>query len=165
MQNNADEGAPFVPQNITTEDDLVAWLQLTFPLFKNSDIAKVLLYYPSSNASTDYDDTQFATDGLMGANANNVSIVATGQQQRAANIYAETTFVCPAYWMAQAFSDPPRSAYKYQYSVIPATHGQDVSGFFGPASPYQGPDFVSAFMRKFCHCNLLQVNCTSLSTS
>lgn len=63
------------------------------------------------------------------------------------NIYAETTFVCPAYWMAQAFSDPPRQAYKYQYSVIPATHGQDVTGFFGLPSLFQGPDFQSAFMR------------------
>lgn len=36
IQNNADEGSPFVPQNITTEDDLVDWLKLTFPLFKTS---------------------------------------------------------------------------------------------------------------------------------
>lgn len=50
----------------------------------SSDLAKVLLYYPSTNASTDYDDgNQFATNGLTGASANNVSIVATGQQQRA----------------------------------------------------------------------------------
>jgi len=91
-QNNADEGSPFVPQNITTESDLVDWLQLTFPLFKNSDIAKVLLYYPTGNASTDYQDEQFGTNGLTGgANANNVSIVATGQQQRASNIYAGKT--------------------------------------------------------------------------
>lgn len=123
------------------------WLKLTFPLFKTSDLAKVLLYYPTGNASTDYSDAQFGTNGLTGANANNVSEVASGQQQRAANIYAETTFVCPSYWMAQAFSDPPHEAYKYQYSVVPATHGQDVSGFFGPGRPWQGPDFVSAFMR------------------
>jgi hypothetical protein len=34
---------PFVPQNITTEDDLISWLQLTFPMAKNSDLAKILL--------------------------------------------------------------------------------------------------------------------------
>lgn len=66
------------------------WLQLTFPLFKNSDIAKVLLYYPSSNASDRVDPGLFATNGLSGADAVNVSSVASGQQQRAANIYAET---------------------------------------------------------------------------
>lgn len=79
-----------MPQNITTEDDLVDWLKLTFPLFKTSDLAKVLLYYPTGNASTNVDGTQFATNGLTGANANNVSIVYSGQQQRASNIYAET---------------------------------------------------------------------------
>lgn len=42
--NNANEGPAFTPQNITTEADLVAWLELTFPLFSNDDIAKILLY-------------------------------------------------------------------------------------------------------------------------
>lgn len=82
-QNNAEEGAPFVPQNITTENDLVTWLQLTFPLFTNSDVAKVLLYYPTGNASVNPNADDYATNGLTGATANNESAVATGQQQRA----------------------------------------------------------------------------------
>lgn len=53
------------------------------------------------------------------------------------NIYAETTFVCPSYWMAEAFSDLPRVSYKYQYSVVPALHGTDVSAYFGPPAPQQ----------------------------
>ena len=136
-----------MPQNITTEDDLVSWLQLTFPLFGNSDIAKVLLYYSTSNASVDPNADEYATSGYTGATANNESVVATGQQQRANNIYAETTFVCPSYWLAEAFSNPPRESWKYQYSVIPALHGSDVSAYFGPESPQQGPDFGKAFMR------------------
>ncbi|KAK3716386.1 hypothetical protein LTR37_006536 [Vermiconidia calcicola] len=146
--NNAEEGAPFVSQNITTESDLVTWLQLTFPLFSNSDIAKVLLYYPTGNASVNSNADEYATSGYTGANANNQSAVATGQQQRANNIYSETTFICPSYWMAQAFSDPPRTSYRYQYSVVPALHGNDVSAYFGPvgAAENQGPDFVRAFM-------------------
>lgn len=44
LGNNAHEGPGFTRQNITTEDALVAWLQLTFSLFSNDDIAKVLLY-------------------------------------------------------------------------------------------------------------------------
>lgn len=43
------------------------------------------------------------------------------------NIYAETTFVCPSYWMAGAYNDYGRTAYKYQYSVAPATHALDVA--------------------------------------
>lgn len=44
------------------------------------------------------------------------------------NIYAETTFVCPSYWMAIAYNDVGRTSYKYQFSVEPALHGGDVSG-------------------------------------
>lgn len=147
--NNADEGYYFVPQNITTEQDLVTWLELTFPLFSTSDLAKVLLYYPARNVSVNPDADLYATDGLTKhPDAVTESPFSTGQQQRANDIYAETTFVCPSYWLAEAFSNPPRTSYKYQYSIIPALHGQDVSAYFGPYSevpPYQGPEFVKAF--------------------
>lgn len=81
--NNANEGPGFTPQNITTENDLVTWLQLTFPLFTNDDIARVLLFYPSSNATTDSNAPLFATEGDSGPTALNQSSVGTGQQQRA----------------------------------------------------------------------------------
>ena len=58
----------------------------------DNDIAKILLYYPSSNASTDASAPDFATLGYTGPTAINQSDVGTGQQQRANNIYAETTF-------------------------------------------------------------------------
>lgn len=89
--NNANEGPLFTPMNITTENDLVAWLELTFPLFDNSDIAKILLYYPSTNASVNSMDPLFATTGYGPASALNQSQVATGQQQRADNIYSEVS--------------------------------------------------------------------------
>ncbi|KAG0651279.1 Secreted lipase [Hyphodiscus hymeniophilus] len=143
--NNANEGAPFTPQNINTEDALVAWLARTFPSFTDDDLAKILLYYPSSNTTDDPNATKFATLGNAGPTALNESQVGTGQQQRADNIYAETTFVCPSYWMAESFSDKGRTSYKYQYSVPVATHGADVTGYFGPAAPDQGPDFELAF--------------------
>lgn len=147
--NNADEGYYFVPQNITTEQDLVEWLELTFPLFSTSDLAKILLYYPARNASVNSNADWFATNGLTPPTAITESPFATGQQQRANDIYAETTFVCPSYWLAEAFSNPPRTSYKYQYSVIPALHAADVVAYFGPwdgeRPPYQGPDFVKAF--------------------
>ena len=88
--NNADEGPPFTPQNITTIDDLVAWLQLTFPLFTNDDIAKVLLYYPATNASVDMSAMEYATSGYTGETNVNISSVGTGQQERANAIYGET---------------------------------------------------------------------------
>ncbi|KAK6005765.1 hypothetical protein QM012_007407 [Aureobasidium pullulans] len=143
--NNANEGPLFVPQNITTEADLVAWLELTFPLFSNDDISRILRYYPSSNATDSSSAVDFATFGNSGPTAINESSVATGQQQRADNIYAETTFVCPSYWMAEAYTGD-KSSYHYQYSIPVAQHGADVSGYFGPAAPTQGAQFERAFM-------------------
>jgi hypothetical protein len=72
--------------------------------------------------------------------------VATGQQQRANNIYAETTFVCPSYWMAESYTGEDRSSFRYQYSVPAAQHAADVSGYFGPTAPTQGPALEAAFM-------------------
>ena len=62
------------------------------------------------------------------------------------NVYAETTFVCPAYWLSEAFTNNDRVAYKYQYSVIGAWHGSELPSVFGPPTPNQGPDFNKAFM-------------------
>jgi hypothetical protein len=72
-----------VPQNITTEQDLVNFIQETFPLFTEDDISKVLQYYPGSNATDNANAPEYATLGYTGATANNVSSIATGQQQRA----------------------------------------------------------------------------------
>ena len=88
--NNANEGPLFTPQNITTEDDLVSWLELTFPLFTADDIAKVLFYYPSSNATDDPNAPLYATSGTGGLTNVNQSSVGTGQEARADAIYGET---------------------------------------------------------------------------
>lgn len=48
--------------------------------------------------------------------------------------------------MSEAYSGSGRSSYRYQYSVVPALHGNDVVGYFGPPSDVQSPDFVKAFM-------------------
>ena len=158
--NNADEGPAFTPQTITTEADLVSWLELTFPLFTNNDIAKILLYYPSSNSSDSASAPFFATTGDRWPTALNQSDVGVGQQQRADNIYAETTFVCPSYWMVDAYSDK-ESSYKYQYSVGFALHGTDLAGYFGPATANQGPDFERAFMTIWG--NFIKINDPSIS--
>ncbi|KAJ4298955.1 hypothetical protein N0V90_004198 [Kalmusia sp. IMI 367209] len=146
--NNAQEGDIFVTQNITTENDLLAWIQLVFPLFTEDDIAKLLYYYPSSNVSVSSDGlTRFATEGDTGPTALNVSQTATGQQQRAQLIYGETTFVCPSYWLAEAYNTNGRTGYRYQYSVPIALHGTDPAVYFGEAGTNVGPDFVLAFQR------------------
>ncbi|KAL5394941.1 hypothetical protein PMIN06_003243 [Paraphaeosphaeria minitans] len=146
--NNAQEGDIFTTQNITTENDLMDWIRLVFPLFTQDDIAKLLYYYPSSNVSDSSDGlTEFATEGTMGPTIVNVSQTATGQQQRAQAIYGESTFVCPSYWIAEAYNARGRTGYKYQYSVPIALHGFDPSVNFGPATANVGPDMLLAFLR------------------
>ena len=54
-----------------------------FPLFTEDDVSRVLLYYPSSNASVDMSTPDFATSGNSTPTALNESTFATGQQQRA----------------------------------------------------------------------------------
>lgn len=80
---NANEGALFVPQNIRTLDDLKTWIRMMYPTLKDADIEQIMNAYPSTDAPVNPDDPKFATDGLGGASAVNVSQVATGHQQRA----------------------------------------------------------------------------------
>lgn len=146
--NNAEEGAKYTPQNIKTEDDLVAYLRNTFPQLQNSDIAKILLWYPSpvGNASVNASQPLFATDGINPPTTLYESDIATGQQARANAIYGETTFICSSYWMAEAYTNNNRASYKYQYSVGPALHALDLTAYFGPPTAYQAGDFSKAFM-------------------
>ncbi|KAJ9285711.1 hypothetical protein DTO021C3_6678 [Paecilomyces variotii] len=132
ISNNADEGTRFTPQKIDTEEDFVNFIKSLFPLFTESDVNKTLLYYPSTTAPVDKNDPKFATSGTGTPTALNESSFGTGQQQRADNLYAEVTFDCPAYWLAEAFGEDGRKSYKYQYSIIPAIHAYDMDAYFGP---------------------------------
>lgn len=146
--NNALEGASWVePGSIETIDDLVAYLRRIFPNFSNNDIAKILMYYPIGNASTDFDAPLWATEGSYGVTNLNQSNAATGQQERAIAIYGETTFICPSYWLAEAYSDNKNGGqgWKYQFSIPSAYHGADGASYFGwpYTSQYYSPDYVS----------------------
>lgn len=144
--HNALEGAAFVPWNITTISDLVDYLQVTFPMFSNNDIAKVLLYYPSNNESVNPNDPEWATEGDSGPTTLNQSTAATGQKERAIAIYGETTFICPSYWLAEAYSNNVNGgkSWKYQFSIPNAYHGADGAGYFSwpYTSSYYSSDYV-----------------------
>ncbi|GAC94387.1 carboxylesterase [Pseudozyma hubeiensis SY62] len=140
--NNGAEGGLFVQRNMDTEAKVRNWLSTLLPLLTKEDIDNVLFHYPvDTNVTGNY-----ATNGVEMPDANSVSPVAHGQQARADNIYGELTFVCPSYWMSEAYSGSGRESYRYQYSVPPALHGNDVSQYFGPGTNVTSPDFVKAFM-------------------
>jgi carboxylesterase type B len=141
--NVANEGSLFVPPNMITESDLTNWLHQEFENLSTQRIQQILTANPNS-ANTNHSGLRFETDGIHSPNAVNMSADSNGQQQRGANILAESTFVCPSYWMADAYSTGGKSAWHYQYSVPFAFHGTDVAAYFGPKTQNQGSDVVTA---------------------
>ncbi|KUJ18614.1 alpha/beta-hydrolase [Mollisia scopiformis] len=116
--NNANEGNLFVISGITTESDLVAYVNETFFMLTSTEQNTLLNYY------------SFIAD----------------PQEAAYEIYGDATLVCPSYWLAEAYSAKDSlKGYKYQYSVPVALHGTDTAAYFGPPTVNQGPDFVKAF--------------------
>lgn len=87
--------------------------------------------------------------GDVGPTANTVSGMATGIQQTAFNIAAESTFQCPSQWVAEAFSlpKPGRKVWKYQYSLDPAYHGADLGAYFISSGGLPNPSFQHSFQR------------------
>lgn len=144
--HNALEGAQFVLRNITTIDELVEYLRVTFPMLSNNDIAKILLYYPTNNGTVNQADPKWATTGESAPTNLNQSTAATGQMQRAIAIYGETTFICPSYWLAEAYSDNMNGgkSWKYQFSIPNAYHGADGGGFtsWPDSGQYYSSDYV-----------------------
>ncbi|PQE13843.1 Carboxylesterase type B protein [Rutstroemia sp. NJR-2017a BBW] len=141
-QNNANEGPLFVPPNITTSADFDTYTSTLFPLMPQSNLTALRALYSIPPITS---TLRFSTLGNRGPSALNQSVFATGQQQRANNLYAETTFVCPSYWSATAFSLLPRGqAWKYEYDVPPAQHGGDYDAYLAGNREALGQGTLSA---------------------
>ncbi|KAF2624464.1 alpha/beta-hydrolase [Macroventuria anomochaeta] len=144
IRNAAEEGFSFVPQNIRTEADLHAWIFLVFPLFASEDVAKLLYHYPSSSPIF----PNLATSGTRCPTALDTSATASGLQQTANLIYSESTFICPSYWLAKAYSSYRAGGYKFQTSTPIALHGLDDLAVFGNRELLsQGRDYLHAVQR------------------
>ncbi|RMY64749.1 hypothetical protein D0863_09589 [Hortaea werneckii] len=145
--NNAAEGAAFVIPNLSTDSDFEAWVKLEYPMLTTSDYSQIFNeYYTPSPDNTSA--ASHATCGDCGGDtAVNVGSFIVGPQQRAYNLYAETTFICPSYWLAEAYQPSEgKAAYKYQYSIPAAQHGADLAavGLRGQAANV-GDEFYEAF--------------------
>ncbi|KAH8900002.1 alpha/beta-hydrolase [Thozetella sp. PMI_491] len=130
--NNANEGTYFVPQNITTEAQFTSFVQLQYPGLSKENLTAVMQLYSVSNASAS-STLKYDSDGTHAPFATEMSRFVAGWQQAANNLYAETTFVCPAYWLADAYApdvnveSKGKSAWRYQFSVPDAFHGADLA--------------------------------------
>ncbi|KAH8898599.1 alpha/beta-hydrolase [Thozetella sp. PMI_491] len=143
--NNANEAWYFVPQNISSKAEFKAFIQLNYPYLSDSQLRSVLNAYniPESADSLPL----FDSDGLHAPYATEVSNLTVGWQQAANNLYAETTFVCPSYWLADAFATT--GSWKYQYSVPEALHAKDLFPLLNPDTSDGVGDTDEVFVKAF----------------
>lgn len=138
---NANEGYEFVHQNITSQANFTDFISYNYPLLSGANLAAVLDAYAitDSNWSVTYplglsgpSSGLFDTDGLNPPYATEMSKAAGGWQQATDNLYAEATIVCPAYWLAAAYSPAvnpnagDKKAWRYQFSPPNAFHVADL---------------------------------------
>ncbi|KAL6895041.1 Alpha/Beta hydrolase protein [Trichoderma evansii] len=141
---NANEGVPLTNPNVTTKAEFDAFISSTLPHLTTSDILTLNQLYDTANAQPGNNGTRFDTMGDSGPTANTVSGMATGIQQTAFNVAAESIFQCPSQWIAETFSSR-RQAWKYQYSLDPAYHGADLGAYFVSTSGLPNPSFQRSF--------------------
>ncbi|KAJ5938508.1 CAZyme family CE10 [Penicillium verhagenii] len=129
--NNANDGVPLSLPYVETTADFMTYVKGMFPQFIASDLSRLLEIYGFASSSPGPFSPLFDTLGDHGLTAVNQSEFATGYQQTVYNIFAETAFDCPSYWLMDAFSGKKgKESWKYQYSVTPAYHGADLTAYF-----------------------------------
>ncbi|KAJ5372869.1 CAZyme family CE10 [Penicillium concentricum] len=146
--NNANEGVPLSPPFVNSTADFLGYVHSAFPLFSRRDYSRLLDIYEFQDSSPENTGPRYDTLGDRGPTALNQSEMATGLQQTVFNIYAESSFDCPSYWLADAFAGGnAKESWKYQYSITPSYHGADLSAYFsvGTTTPTRG--LIDAFQK------------------
>ncbi|KAI0173305.1 putative carboxylesterase [Hypoxylon sp. FL1284] len=141
--NNANDGVPLTDPTVDGKDKFDNFISKILPLFTEQDVAMLSDVYQITSLPSN-DGLLYDTLGYTGPTALYQSGIATGIQQAAFNLAAETTFHCPGQWLAEAFSTDSRQAWKYQYSVTPSYHGADVTAFFSVGATLPNADFSHA---------------------
>lgn len=146
--SNLNDGPDFTPQNITNEDDFRHFVTTIYPLLSETNITNILkLYAIPKNAS----DILVNSNGVGSPYSTTNSGWAYGWQQAATNLYAETTFACPSYWLSDAYANKRGGkSWHYQLSVPPGQHGLDLYPLLQPIDiPDTSMDevFRAAFQR------------------
>ncbi|KAI1765357.1 putative carboxylesterase [Hypoxylon sp. FL1150] len=144
--NNANEGVPLTDPTVDEKEKFDDFISKFLPLFTAQDITSLSDVYEINSLPSD-DGLFYDTLGFTGPTALYQSGMATGVQQAVFNIAAETTFHCPAQWLAEAFGTQSRQAWKYQYSVTPSYHGADVAAFFSVGATLPNADFTKTMQK------------------
>src|SRR3569833_231828 len=129
--NNANEATYFVRQNIDTEAAFKDFVKLNYPLLSAENLTAIMkLYQLPANITAN--SPRYDSNGLTPPYATSISNYTVGWQQAVDNLYAETTFVCSAQWLAEAYArDSSKKGWRYQFSVPNAFHGTDVAPLQG----------------------------------
>lgn len=72
-----------MPQNITTQQQLIDFVKLYFPLLTAADLQELFTFYPNPTSVDDLHAVYYATLGFTGPDANEMSSFGTGHQQLA----------------------------------------------------------------------------------
>ncbi|KAI1749224.1 Alpha/Beta hydrolase protein [Xylaria castorea] len=145
--NNANEGVPLFNPNVSTRSQYDDFIAQTFPLFTPKDVGDLNKIYRIPDKLPSSNGVVFDTLGYTGPTALTQSGIATGIQQSVFNIAAETVFVCPAQWIAEAFSIGCKSAWRYQFSITPSYHGADLRSYFAVGATNPSADFRHAMQK------------------
>lgn len=143
----ANEGVPLTNPQVETRAAYNSFISNTFPHFSKFDVAALNAVYKVSSAQEGDNGPRYDTLGDQGPTVLTQSSYATGIQQTAFTIAAETTFVCPAQWFADAYSISAKQVWKYQYSANPNHHGSDLSAYFSVGAEVPNLDFRTAFQK------------------
>ncbi|KAJ5773640.1 hypothetical protein N7457_008536 [Penicillium paradoxum] len=146
--NNANEGVPLSPPFVNSTVDFLDYIHSTFPFFYPSDYSRLMNEYGVRASSPENTGPRYDTLGDRGPTAVNQSEMATGLQQTVFDIFAESSFGCPSYWLADAFAGGhAKESWKYQFSVTPAYHGADLTAYFSVGATTPTRSFIHAFQK------------------
>ncbi|KAI0376189.1 alpha/beta-hydrolase [Hypomontagnella monticulosa] len=144
--NMENEGPDFTPRNITNEEAFREFLSVNYPFLSEGNITNIMaLYSVPANAS----DIIVESDGVNPPYSTTNGGWASGWDQAAINLYGETTFSCPSYWLADAYAKKGR-AWHLQFSVPPAQHAYDTDQLGVPAD-VEGTGMDEAFRTAYHH--------------
>ncbi|KAG6830004.1 hypothetical protein H0H92_002695 [Tricholoma furcatifolium] len=118
---NAFEGELFINPDTPTDVDVANYVAQLFPNFDESEIAATVSQYEGLGTGL------FQVTAIMG----------------------ESIFICPSYFLQEAFGD---HGFKAEFAVPPAIHGNDVAYYYistnGPPL-FNNTDFIKAFAQIF----------------
>ncbi|KAI2602519.1 alpha/beta-hydrolase [Hypoxylon sp. NC1633] len=128
--SNLNDGPNFTPRDLNSEQAFKRFIFGNYPFLTEENVTSILqLYSIPENTSS----ILVNSDGVNPPYSTTNSGWAYGWEQAAINLYAETTFACPSYWLADAYARKRGGkAWHYQFSVPPGLHADDLSILFQP---------------------------------